>query len=174
VKNNETLDFDSIVSYYAVMENADEPLFTIAEVAEKANVSRRTVRYYVQRGLIDAPVGRGRGSGYTQKHVEQIQRVLRLQREGLGLGAIEQLPPGTEPAGQASGAPPALFLRLPLMKGVSLEVEGGNTLPAPDVLDRLAAACREILQNQTQPMQPTQQEPLDEAAADAAEGGEQI
>ena len=150
-----TLDFDSLVSYSLAMENANgnegEPLLTIGDVAEQANVSRRTVRYYVQRGLIDAPVGRGRGSGYTQKHLEQIQRVLRLQREGLALQAIEQLPAGAEPETKnAHAVAPALLVRIPLSNGMRLEVDAGTALPSQEILNRLAAACREILdQHQT-------------------------
>jgi len=149
------------------MENANEELLTIGEVADKANVSRRTVRYYVQRGLIDAPVGRGRGSGYTQKHLEQIQRVLRLQREGLALQAIEQLPPGQEPETKSSdGIVPTLLVRIPSCNGMRLEVDAGTALPPPEMLDRLAAACRQILNQENGE--------ADETAADAAEGGDEI
>jgi DNA-binding transcriptional MerR regulator len=161
-----TLDFDSLVSYSSVMEHASEPLFTIGEVAERANVSRRTVRYYVQRGLIDAPIGRGRGSAYSQKHIEQIQRVLRLQREGLALQAIEQLPAGQEPTTQ-NAVMHSLLVRVPLGPGVNLEIDAGHALPDQQVLNRLAAACRQILNDEDA-------DEANEAAADAAEGGSEL
>jgi DNA-binding transcriptional MerR regulator len=126
-----------------------DPPYSIADVAEKTGVSRRTVRYYVQRGLIDAPVGRGRGSGYTDNHVEQIIRVLRLQREGVTLDTMQQLPP--EALGDVAAAPstmtvPNLVLRLPILDGVQLELEASQGVPDAATLDELAAACRRILQ----------------------------
>ncbi|HYE85639.1 MAG TPA: MerR family transcriptional regulator [Vicinamibacterales bacterium] len=86
------------------MDMTNDSLLSIGELADRTGVSRRTVRFYVQRGLIAPPVGRGRGSGYTAQHLEQIARVLRLQREGLPLETIAQLPAGSELA--VAAAPP--------------------------------------------------------------------
>ena len=124
--------------------------FTIHELAEITGVSSRTVRFYVQRGLIDAPQGRGRGSAYTQQHVEQILRVRGLQREGLALQAIQQLPEdGTAPeVPKASKYVPTLMLRIPLAPGIRLEIEGSHRPPDAALVDRLAAACERILEEQ--------------------------
>lgn len=134
------------------MENeGNEALLSIGELADQIGVSRRTVRYYVQRGLIDPPVGLGRGSGYTAKHTEQIQRVLRLQREGLPLESIGHL---AESQTQGAPAPvrsvvhPQIVVRLPLIPGIRLEIEEGASIPAPEVLDALAEACARVLQKQ--------------------------
>ncbi len=148
---NATLEFDIRVSYYLYMESDDavnEPLYSIGEVSERANVSRRTVRYYVQRGLIDAPGGRGRGSAYTQKHVEQIQRVLRLQREGVTLETIEQLPAAAD--AQESARIPAraeVVVRISLRPGLQLELNSGGAIPPAHILEQLAAACEQVLKN---------------------------
>jgi DNA-binding transcriptional MerR regulator len=40
----------------------DAVLYAIGDLAELAGVSRRTIRYYVQEGLVPAPLGLGRGS----------------------------------------------------------------------------------------------------------------
>jgi len=125
----------------------DAPSYSIGELADLAGVSRRTVRYYVQRNLIDPPQGRGRGSVYTRQHAEQIQRVLRLQRQGLPLQTIQSLPEGEEP--EPAREAPRLVMRVPLAAGIRLEVDAGADLPAPQVLDALAAACARILGNGT-------------------------
>ena len=49
--------------------------YAIGELATLGGVSRRTVRYYVQEGLISAPLGLGRGNHYTPDHLEQLLRV---------------------------------------------------------------------------------------------------
>ena len=61
----------------------------------------------VSVGAASASTGRGRGSAYTPKHIDQIQRVLRLQREGVTLETIEQLPEGTDAAESARRSVPA-------------------------------------------------------------------
>jgi DNA-binding transcriptional MerR regulator len=134
------------------MENeGDQPLLSIGELADQVGVSRRTVRYYVQRGLIDPPVGLGRGSGYTSKHAEQIQRVLRLQREGLPLESIGQLADSQTQAVVPIRPVihPQIVVRLPLIAGIRLEIEEGATVPSPEVLDALAEACARVLQKQS-------------------------
>jgi hypothetical protein len=65
--SNVTLEVDSSLSYYSGMSDSqpsDRPQ-SIGELADATGVSRRTVRFYVQRGLIDPPVGLGRASHYT-------------------------------------------------------------------------------------------------------------
>ena len=46
--------------------------YGILELAELGGVSRRTVRYYVQEGLLPAPLGVGRGRHYGPAHLEQL------------------------------------------------------------------------------------------------------
>jgi DNA-binding transcriptional MerR regulator len=127
--------------------DSDEPTFySIGELADKMGVSRRTVRFYVQRELIDPPIGRGRGSGYTEKHVTQIQRVLNLQREGLPLENIGQLADGAVPEAPARVmARPQVVVRLTIAPGVRLEIDAGTGVPSPEILDALAKACTSIL-----------------------------
>ena len=125
----------------------DENSLSIGEVADKAGVSRRTVRYYVQRQLIDPPNGLGRGSAYSSKHLEQIARIVRLQREGLPLEQIQEaLTSGVEPAQPVSRyGPPALVMRIPIAPGIRLELDAHESVPTPAMLDELAAACEQIL-----------------------------
>ena len=75
------------MGYHAGMEAPSTPdrRYAIGELAELTGVSRRTVHFYVQRRLIDPPLGRGRGRHYDQRHVEQIRRVRALQRRGVSL-----------------------------------------------------------------------------------------
>ncbi len=58
---------------------------SIDELAAATGVSRRTVHYYIQRRLIDPPLGRGRGRHYDRRHALQILKVRDLQRRGVAL-----------------------------------------------------------------------------------------
>ena len=64
--------------------------YSIVELAQEAQVSRRTVRYYVQRGLLPPPEGKGRGSHYTQKHLQQLLLIKQAQLSGMSLEDVEK------------------------------------------------------------------------------------
>ena len=70
----------------------DEPkAFTLDDISALAELPRRTVRYYIQSGLIDRPQGVGKGAYYTQSHVEQLLLVRKWQLAGLSLERIGEL-----------------------------------------------------------------------------------
>lgn len=146
---NATLEIDSELSYCTVMIDAGatpEPALSIGELAEQTGVSRRTVRFYVQRGLIDPPVGLGRASHYTPAHVDQIRRVLALQRGGLQLDDINALPEDVQEAAVTETPESSLVLRMTVAPGVRLELDAGVTPPTSEQLRELAEAARRILQ----------------------------
>ena len=60
--------------------NRDECYYGIEELAELGGVTRRTVRYYVQRGLLPTPLGTGRGPHYTPAHLERLIHIRRFKR----------------------------------------------------------------------------------------------
>jgi len=131
------LKCDSEVSHYAVVSHdtdhqqaqlADEreptgARYAISELAEAGGVTRRAVRFYVQRGLISPPLGGGRGAYYDGLHLAQLLEIKRRQEAGEPLHAIaaalEEAPP--EPA----HAPIAeAWSRFVLAPGVELNVRG--------------------------------------------------
>jgi len=65
--------------------------FNIERLAEKTGTTRRTIRYYVQRGLIPKPEGGGRGHYYTDEHLDRIKQIQRLSSQGVPLEAIKRL-----------------------------------------------------------------------------------
>lgn len=69
----------------------DQKTFTLDEIAALVELPRRTVRYYIQSGLIDRPHGVGKGAYYTQRHVEQLLLVRKWQLAGLSLERIGEL-----------------------------------------------------------------------------------
>jgi DNA-binding transcriptional MerR regulator len=120
--------------------------YSIGTLAELGGVSRRTVRYYVQQGLISTPQGLGRGAYYGPEHLEQLLRIKTMQEQGLTLDAIRQaLAVGTSPVPRASAASPVSrshWSRLVLMPGVELHVSSQYRLPPPGKLAELADWCQ--------------------------------
>jgi DNA-binding transcriptional MerR regulator len=62
--------------------------FRLDELATAAGVSPRTVRYYVQRGLLPAPHFRGKDTSYDRDHLLRLRVIRRLQEAYLPLEAI--------------------------------------------------------------------------------------
>lgn len=62
----------------------------LTELCDVADVTPRTVRYYIQQGLLPAPAARGPGAHYHEGHLARLRLIRRLQREHLPLGEIRE------------------------------------------------------------------------------------
>ncbi len=112
--------------------------FTLDEIAALAELPRRTVRYYIQSGLIDRPLGVGKGAYYTQRHVEQLLLVRKWQLAGLSLERIGELlkqpaagplPPTPRRAGTVE-----VWSHLVVADGVELTLEPSRAGLTPEQL----------------------------------------
>ena len=128
--------------------------FAIGELADLGGVSRRTVRYYVQEGLLPAPFGLGRGNHYGREHLDQLRRVKALQESGHSLEEIRRSIGGSPLA--VSEPPDRVFAdttpvsrevwrRLTLAPGVELHLAADVRLPSPAKLSELSAWCKDNL-----------------------------
>ena len=133
-----------------------EPRHGIAELAELGGVSRRTVRYYVQEGLLPAPLGVGRGRHYGADHLERLLQVRHLQEQGLTLDEIRR---AIDPRGQSvrkariqgltpNPVQPAVvrtaWHHLTVAPGVELHIAAGVAMPPASRLRELVLACHRI------------------------------
>ncbi len=110
--------------------------FTLDEIAALAESPRRTVRYYIQSGLVDRPQGTGKGAYYTQRHVEQLLLVRKWQLAGLSLDRIGEvlkqqtggpLPPTPRRSGTVE-----IWSHLVVADGVEVILEPGRTGMSPE------------------------------------------
>ncbi|MCX7622238.1 MAG: helix-turn-helix domain-containing protein [Thermomicrobium sp.] len=63
---------------------------TIHELAERAGVPPRRIRYYVARGLLPPPEGRGPTARYGPEHLRRLQLIRELRERRLGLDDIRE------------------------------------------------------------------------------------
>ncbi len=130
--------------------SAEDPRYNIDELADLGGVSRRTVRYYVQEGLIPPPLGVGRGPHYERAHLDALLQVKAMQEAGRSLDEIRRTRTrrGARDLREAAsqGSPPApsrsLWRRFDLAPGVELHVSGDARLPSAAALEELATWCR--------------------------------
>jgi DNA-binding transcriptional MerR regulator len=64
--------------------------YDLNELSAAADVTPRTIRYYVQQGLLPSPGTRGPGTRYDRAHLDRLQLIRRLQREHLPLAEIRR------------------------------------------------------------------------------------
>lgn len=81
----------------------------LSELADRAGVSIRTVRYYIQQGLLAAPEARGPGAHYREEHLERLLLIKRLQREHLPLAEIRRVLESSEASAREGGEQPAVL-----------------------------------------------------------------
>lgn len=90
------------------MNDTSPPNYSIDELAALAELPRRTVRYYIQQGLLDRPIGEKRTAYYTTTHLEQLLTIRKWQQAGLSLDRIREILSGTQdgflPPPRARGA----------------------------------------------------------------------
>ena len=128
----------------------------IGELADAAGLTRRAIRFYVQQGLLPAPLGRGRGRHYDGSHLQALTRIQELQQAGHSLDAIRRILRGGA-AAVASTEPPAqgktkaraalsaeLWTRLRLMEGVELHFDAARFSPEVEGLLALREAARDV------------------------------
>ena len=68
----------------------DPTTYDLTELSDRAGVSQRTVRYYIQQGLLPSPETRGPGAHYGPEHLDRLRLIRRMQREHLPLAEIRR------------------------------------------------------------------------------------
>lgn len=123
---------------------ASEPRYGIEELSDLGGVSRRTVRFYVQEGLLPAPLGLGRGRHYGPEHLDTLLHVKEMQEQGLTLPVIRGRLAGAKAKPAAVPRPErSSYVRLELLPGLELHVAGDLRLPPPGRLAELSEWCRQ-------------------------------
>ena len=87
-----------IVYRIGVMKNGDKK-FTIDEICALVEMNKRTVRYYIQKGLVDRPEGIGKGAFYSHSHLEQLLAIRKWKAAGLSLERIQDILSGGKEGG---------------------------------------------------------------------------
>jgi DNA-binding transcriptional MerR regulator len=65
--------------------------YAISELAMKAGVTKRTVHYYISKGLISPHSGEGINSSYSEDHLYRIILIKKLQEEFYPLKQIKEM-----------------------------------------------------------------------------------
>lgn len=127
--------------------------YTMDALSEIVDLPVRTIRFYIQKGLVDRPVGARKTARYLHTHVEQCLKVKRWSEEGLSLDRIAQamlappkeLPPAPKKVGALS-----VTSRIHLAEGIELAVDHDLSVLSQTQVRELAEAVLPIVEGFTQ------------------------
>lgn len=63
-------------------------IYRIQDLMKATGLTRRVIRFYVQRGLLPPAEGRGTGTNYGEEHLVRLRAVRRLRAERLNVAQI--------------------------------------------------------------------------------------
>ena len=134
---------------------APSRIFTLDELCTLVDLPKRTVRYYIQLGLVDRPEGETRAAHYGPRHVEQLLQIRKWTQAGVSLERIRELlsgeVPPVPPRPRAAGTV-EVWSHLVLADGVELTLEPTRAGLSPEAVRALftgvRALHREILQKE--------------------------
>lgn len=117
--------------------------FTIDQICLLTDLPKRTVRYYIQLGLVDRPHGETKSSFYIDTHLEQLLKVKELTASGISLNKIKEVLSGSLTP-HISTEKPIGAIRVQshiyLGAGVELVIDPETAGLAPEKLRSLIAA----------------------------------
>ena len=121
-------------------------MYNIETLAKLSGLTRRTIRYYVQRGLLKPPQGGGRGSYYTDEHLEQLKKIKKWSEQGVPLIHMRDMLEGNTPNDQVdvlTGMRTVFQEKIYLDEGIELTFRQGQL--AHEELLEIQAFVRDLM-----------------------------
>jgi DNA-binding transcriptional MerR regulator len=108
---------------------------SLNELANLTAVSPRTIRFYMQQGLVSRPEGAKRGAHYVRRHVEQLLMIRRWTEAGVSLDRIRELiagAPDESPPQRVRPGTVEVWSRLSLADGLEVHLEPARAGLSPE------------------------------------------
>ena len=120
--------------------------FTLDELCTLTDLTKRTVRYYMQLGLVERPIGETRAAHYTSRHLDQLLRVKQLTEAGVSLERIREVMAGGDtPVPTRQRRPGSIEVRSHLFVAPGLEIQISQE-EAGMTPEQVRAFVREVMQ----------------------------
>jgi len=126
----------------------------IDDLCRLTGLTRRTVRFYIQKGLLDKPFGEKKGAWYSQAHLERLARIRQLSATGLSLDAVARQLDDSAQSGMSQPAAPgtvSVKSHITVIRGIEVVVCPEQAQMRPEQLRRfirlLAEAYHEAVQD---------------------------
>lgn len=121
----------------------EERHYSLDELCTLTDTSKRTVRFYMQEGLVDRSEGQRKGAYYLERHLLQLLEIKKWQSAGLSLERIRQiirnekdneLIPPIQPQQPGSLE---VWSHLNIADGIQLQIEPNRSGLSPEQIRKL-------------------------------------
>lgn len=120
---------------------SEDRSYTLDELCVLVELPRRTVRYYMQVGLVDRPEGETRAARYFQRHLDQLLTIKKWTQAGMSLERIREVLDAERqpqlPVPQRRPGSVEVWTHLLITDGVELKIEPGRAGLTPEQVREL-------------------------------------
>jgi DNA-binding transcriptional MerR regulator len=123
--------------------------FSLDELCTLTDLPKRTVRYYMQMGLVDRPVGETRAAHYLTAHLDQLLKVKQLTDAGISLERIAEIQNGEElPVPPKPRKPGDIQVKshVHVAPGIELQISPEEADMSPEQIRTLVKAVMKTIQ----------------------------
>ena len=123
--------------------------FSLDELCTLTDLPKRTVRYYMQMGLVDRPIGETRAAHYLTAHLDQLLKVKQLTDAGISLERIAEIQNGEElPVPAKPRKPGDIQVRshVHVAPGIELQISPEEADMSPEQIRALVKAVMKTIQ----------------------------
>ncbi len=123
--------------------------FSIDDLCTLTDLPKRTVRYYMQMGLVDRPIGETRAAHYLTAHLDQLLKVKQLTDAGISLERIAEIQNGEElPVPAKPRKPGDIQVRshVHVAPGIELQISPEEADMSPEQIRALVKAVMKTIQ----------------------------
>lgn len=102
----------------------DSKKYSFDDLCTLTGLSSRTVRYYIQIGLLDKPIGQTKAAHYMSQHIEKLAKIKQLTESGVSLERIREILSGEDSPVSHRKKPGSIDVRshLFIAEGIELQV----------------------------------------------------
>ena len=123
--------------------------FSLDELCTLTDLPKRTVRYYMQMGLVDRPIGETRAAHYLTAHLDQLLKVKQLTDAGISLERIAEIQNGEElqiPAKPRKPGDIQVKSHIHVAPGIELQISPEEADMSPEQIRALVKAVMKTIQ----------------------------
>ena len=117
--------------------------FSLDDLCTLTALPKRTVRYYIQMGLLDRPVGETRAAHYLSSHLDSLLRIKQLTDAGISLERVREVlagePPVVPPRPRRPGSVDVRS-HLWIAPGIEVQISPEEAQASPEQVRALAKA----------------------------------
>jgi DNA-binding transcriptional MerR regulator len=123
--------------------------FSLDDLCTLTDLPKRTVRYYMQMGLVDRPIGETRAAHYLTAHLDQLLKVKQLTDAGVSLERIAEIQNGEElpvPAKPRKPGDIQVKSHVYVAPGIELQISPEEADMSPEQIRALVKAVMKTIQ----------------------------